>query len=121
MKKFKIINWISTGLLTTMMLMSVVLYFTEHSEMVKGFELYGYPSYIIYPLAIAKIFGLLAIWFCKNKVIKEWAYAGFFFNFVLAFLAHFMIGDGEFGGAIVAILLLAASYFTMKKTDSVIA
>lgn len=119
MKKFKIINWISTGLLTAMLLMAVSMYFAKHAEMAAGFEGYGYPSYLIYILAIAKPLGLLAIWINKSKVLKEWAYAGFFFNFVLAFLAHFMIGDGEFGGAIVALLLLGVSYFSWKKIETI--
>lgn len=121
MKKFKIINWISTGLLTAMLLMAVSMYFAKHTDIAQSFTTMGYPTYIIYPLAIAKLLGLLAVWIIKNKTIKEWAYAGFFFNFVLAFFAHFMIGDGEFGGAIVALLLLGTSYFSMKKVNSVIA
>ncbi len=34
------------------------------------------------------ILGLIAIWSNKSATLKEWAYAGFFFNFVLAFLAE---------------------------------
>ncbi|MGB1206262.1 MAG: DoxX family protein [Chitinophagales bacterium] len=75
----------------------------------------GFPTYIIYPLAIAKILGLVAIWTKKSEALKEWAYTGFFFNFVLALTAHININDGEFAPASVAIVLLLVSYFFEKK------
>lgn len=115
MKNLKIINWVSTGLLTAMMLMSAGMYIFNHAEISEAFPALGFPAYIIYPLAIAKILGLVAIWTNFSKSLKEWAYAGFFFNFLLAFSGHFMASDGELGGALVAIVLLFTSYFTWKK------
>ncbi len=115
MKTTKIIYYISTGLLTILMLFSAGMYFFNHQEVVLMFASFGYPTYIIYPYAILKILGIVALWFVANKVIKEWAYAGFFFAFVLAFFAHFMIGDGEQLGAGMAIILLTTSYIMNKK------
>ena len=79
------------------------------------FDGFGYPSYLIYPLGIAKLLGLVALWFFKGKTIIEWAYAGFFFNVILAFFAHYMIGDGEHIGAVIAFVLLMTSYWGYKK------
>jgi len=118
MKTNKIIYWVSTGLLTAMMLMSAGMYVFNNEAISEVFAGLGYPAYIIYPLAIAKVLGLLAIWLDKSKSLKEWAYAGFFFDFVLAFFAHWMINDGEFGGALVALVLLFVSYFFWKKTET---
>lgn len=115
MKANTIIYYISTSLLTLLLLFSVGMYFFNHEEVAGMFTSFGYPTYIIYPYAIAKLLGLMAIWFVANKVIKEWAYAGFFFAFILAFFAHFMVGDGEQMGALVAMILLTASYLTYKK------
>ena len=115
MKTTKIIYYISTGLLTLLMLFSAGMYFFNHAEVAGMFTNFGYPTYIIYPYAIAKLLGLVALWFISNKVIKEWAYAGFFFAFILAFFAHVMIGDGDQMGAVVAMVLLIASYVTHKK------
>ena len=81
------------------------------------FTNFGYPTYIIYPYAVAKILGLIAIWFVANKTVKEWAYAGFFFDFVLAFFAHKMINDGEETGAMVALLFLTVSYIYNRKIN----
>ena len=115
MKRDKIIYYTSTSLLTFLMLFSVSIYTFKHASVHVLFESFGYPTYIIYPLAIVKLLGLLAIWNPNFKAIKEWAYAGFFFNFVLAFFAHYMIGDGSQISAVIALVLLAVSYMYNKK------
>ena len=84
--------------------------------MIAGFfESMGYPIYLIYPLAIAKIFGLLAIWGNFSKCLKEWAYAGFFYDTVLAFFAHYMVSDGQHLFAVIAFFAVLTSYFTGKQ------
>lgn len=115
MKRTKIIYWTSTGLLTLMMLMSAGMYIFNNLEVSKLFTAFGYPTYIIYPLAFVKILGLIAIWSNKFKTLKEWAYAGFFFDFILAATAHISINDGGFTPALVATLLLLVSYLYSKK------
>ncbi|WP_299100318.1 DoxX family protein [uncultured Winogradskyella sp.] len=118
MKKNKIIYYVATGLLTLLMLFSVSMYFFKHEDVSQMFTNFGYPTYIIYPYAVAKLLGLFAIWNPKFKVIKEWAYAGFFFAFILAFFAHYMIGDGEQTGALIAFVLLIVSYIFNKKNQN---
>jgi len=115
MKRDKIIYYIVTGLLTALMLFSVSMYFFKHDDIVVAFTSLGYPTYIIYPYAILKLLGLFAIWNPNFSIVKEWAYAGFFFAFILAFFAHYMIGDGEQGGALLAFILLITSYIFNKK------
>jgi hypothetical protein len=117
MKRDKIIYYIATGLLTLMMLFSVSMYFFNHEEIVKAFTSFGYPTYIIYPYAVVKLLGLVALWLPGLKSLKEWAYSGFFFAFILAFFAHYMVGDGEHMGALVAFVLLMISYFFYKKIN----
>ncbi|MFK7908262.1 MAG: DoxX family protein, partial [Chitinophagales bacterium] len=101
-KKDKIIFWVSTGLLTALMLMSAGMYFFQYEMVSETFTKLGFPTYIIYPLAVAKILGLIAIWSRKSQMLKEWAYAGFFFDFLLAASAHINVGDGESFPAIIA-------------------
>jgi len=62
----------------------------------KRFAALGYPTYIIFPLAIAQILGLIAICYNKAGTLKEWAYAGLFFDFILAMLAEMHAVDGEY-------------------------
>ena len=115
MKRDKIIYYIATGLLTLLMLFSVNMYFFNHDDISVMFSNFGYPTYIIYPYGVAKLLGLFALWNPKFNIIKEWAYAGFFFAFILAFFAHYMIGDGEQMGAVIAIVLLVVSYIFNKR------
>jgi hypothetical protein len=105
----KIIYWIATALLCGIMLFSASMYFTKY-EMVKGFFVFlGFPTYIIYPLATAKILGVLAIISKKSNLIKEWAYAGFFFNTCFAAAAHINAHDGGQGMAFAAMVSLIIS------------
>ena len=117
MKRDKIIFYVATGLLTLIMLFSVSMYFFNHEDVAQMFTNFGYPTYIIYPYAIAKLLGLFAIWNPNFKAIKEWAYAGFFFAFILAFFAHFMISDGGQMTALIAFILLIVSYIFNKKAQ----
>ncbi len=118
MKKIKITYWITTGLLTLLMLFSAGMYFANYEEVKIVFTHLGYPSYIVYPLAIAKILGLIAIWTNKSKWLKEWAYAGFFFDLVLALFAHLMV-DEPIIPSLVGIAFMVGSYFTWKKLETV--
>ena len=111
----KIIYWIGTGLLSVMMLMSASMYILNHEMVSQTFTSLGFPIYIIYPLAILKVLGVIAILSRKSKFLKEWAYAGFFFDFVLALSAHWVVNDGEYMPAFVALILLIVSYRFDKK------
>ena len=108
----------SNNLLTVLMLFSAGMYFFNHEEIVGAFTKLGFPTYIIYPLATLKLLGLAAIWSKVSKSLIEWAYAGFFFNIVLALSAHLMVGDGEFPPALIALVLVLSSYFSYKKMNA---
>lgn len=117
MKTKKIIYWAATGLLSAMLLMSAGMYIFNNEMIQQMFISFGYPTYLIYPLAVLKISAVVVLLTQKNSKIKEWAYAGLFFDFVLAFFAHIMIGDGEQVGAILAIILLTVSYIYNNKVN----
>ena len=108
------IYWISTITLFGMMITTGVLYFVFYDALVNYFTSYGYPIYLIYPLAIAKIIGSIIILYNKNKFLKELAYIGFFYNFILAFFAHYMIDEFD-PFPTISLILLLISYFTGKK------
>ena len=114
-KRNKIIYYIATGLVSALMLLSAFMYFFNHDQATEVFAGLGFPSWIIYPLGIAKILGLVAIWTRKSEVLKEWAYAGFVFDFCLAAAAHLSIGDGQAAPAIGALVLISISYYLQKK------
>ncbi|OIQ27716.1 MAG: hypothetical protein BM564_11595 [Bacteroidetes bacterium MedPE-SWsnd-G2] len=114
MKITKAIYWGSTVLLCALMLFSAGMYFVNTEEVKTIFEGFGYPSYIVIPLAILKVAGVITILLKKNKWLTEWAYAGFFFDLVLATAAHYYAGDG-LGVSFFAMFLVLASYFTANS------
>lgn len=98
-----------------MMLASGIMYLVNYAEAAKLFSDLGYPTYLVYPLGVAKILGVLAILAKKSKTLKDLAYAGFFYDFVLALIAHVNAGDGGFAVPLVAVTLLIVSFITDRK------
>lgn len=111
----KILYWVSTILLCLLFLYSASMYFTK-TEMVKGFfENLNYPTYIVIPLAILKVLGVGMILWRKSKWLTEWAYAGFFFDLVLATAAHHFADHGVMGYSFYGLLFIFPSYFLGKQ------
>lgn len=113
-KSKKVIFWIATGLLT-LILLATIGNSIFNSGFSQRFAKLGYPTYLIVPLMIAKTLGIFFIW-TNTKILKEWAYAGFFFLFMLALLAEIHASDTDYISPILALALLAISYvFGQKK------
>ena len=119
MNRNKIFYWIVTGLFCAFMLMGASMYVLNNDHVAQEFIKLGFPLYLIYPMAVAKVLGVLALIGLKNKSLKEWAYAGFFFEISLAISAHLNVGDCDHMVAVVAMVLLIASYFIAKKNEIV--
>lgn len=110
MKTKTILYWIATLLLSFIFLYSAQMYIFN-STMIQGFfEQFNYPTYLVWPLAVLKILGVIMILWRKNRWLTEWAYAGFFFDLVLASIAHLDAGHGA-GLSVIAIPILFVSYF----------
>jgi hypothetical protein len=73
---------------------------------INGIMRLGYPSYIIPALGLGKVLAILAILWPGLPRLKEWAYAGIFFNMLGAFVSHVAMRDPAW--TIVVTLTLAA-------------
>ena len=60
---------------------------------VHSMELIQMPAYLLSLLGVLKISGIIALWFSPFKWIKEWAYAGFTFDFIGAIFGFFATGN----------------------------
>ena len=60
----------------------------------EGITKLGYPPYIIPALGLGKVLAILAILWPGLPRLKEWAYAGIFFNMVGATVSHVAHEDG---------------------------
>lgn len=111
-KRDKILFRTFTGLLTLQMLLSAGMYFLKHEVALEAFVRLGFPPFIIYPLGIAKILGIAAIVSGKSTFLAKLAYAGFFYNMLLAISAHLVVGDGvETIPSSTALLWVIGSYY----------
>lgn len=96
------------------MVYSASMYFLN-TEMARGFfTSLGYPEYIVIPLAIAKVLGVVMILWRKSKWLTEWAYAGFAIDSTLAFFAHY-VAQQSLTLTLVAMIALLTSYFFGKE------
>ena len=111
-KRNKIIYWISTAWLASGMLSTGTLQlFKAKAEGaiappgVYGITHLGYPIYFLTILGVWKILGVVALLIPKFPLLKEWAYAGFFFAMSGAVFSHIASGDSMTAN-IPALLLL---------------
>lgn len=111
----KIAYWIVTVVFCLFMLASAAIETFMFTDSVKFLAELGFPMFIAYVLPVTKFLGAIAILTNLSKTLKEWAYAGFFFDFALAALAHLFSGVPTAAGAIVMLVLLMTSYFLGKR------
>ncbi len=85
MKKINILYWIFTGLFAAVMLMSAVpnVMMSPDSIALIHTQL-GYPQYFITLIGVAKILGVIGILIPGYPIVKEWSYAGLFFDLTAA-------------------------------------
>lgn len=109
----KIAYWVSTGLVAVPSLFAAFAYLSGSPQAVAGFAHVGYPQQLRIILGIAKPLGAIALVVPGVARLKEWAYAGFTFAWISAFVAHYLAGDGPKAFAPLALLLiLIISYLT---------
>jgi hypothetical protein len=120
-KASKIIYWISTIWLALGMLSTgIVQLFKMQAEGavappgVYGITLLGYPTYFLTILGVWKILGVIALLIPKFPLLKEWAYAGFFFIMSGAVFSHMALGNQMteiFPSLLLLILTVVSWYF----------
>ena len=114
-KRDKIIFWTATTFI--FLFEGVMPALTSQTELAKqGVQHLGYPMYFGNTLVVFKICGTLILMIPKfPKRVKEWAYAGFTFDFIFACISHYAVDgfgfDAIFPLIILAILMVSYVYF----------
>lgn len=111
MKKTNILYWTFTGLFGAFMFFSAIQNIMVTPEWVTLMSALGYPTYIIPFLGVAKALGVIAILVPGFPRLKEWAYAGFFFD--LSGATYSVIAAEGFQPA-QAFMLLFFAFFTLS-------
>ncbi len=113
MKLRRMAYWISTALAAVALLGSLT-YLTGNPGVVSGFARAGYPQHLRIVLGFAKPAAAIVLLVPGLALLKEWAYAGATFAWVMAFISAYVGGEGPQVWALppVLLVLLAISYFT---------
>ncbi len=104
-KRNKIIYWIATGWLALGMVSTGMVQLLQIEENVQPILDLGYPAYFLTLLGFWKLLGAVTILIPRLPLLKEWAYAGFFFAMTGAAFSHIAAGN-RFTEALPALLLL---------------
>ena len=112
-KRNKIIYWISTIWLALGMLSSGVVQLFKVKGEIDFIINLGYPVYFLTILGIWKILGVVALLIPKFPLLKEWAYAGFFFTMSGAVFSHIALGEpiSEIFPALLLLILTVVSWY----------
>jgi len=114
-KNKKIIYWIAT------LWLSLGMFSTGLVQLLKGktgaagadsLAHLGYPLYFLTLLGIWKILGVIAILVPKFPLLKEWAYAGFFFAMSGALFSHIASGSVNIFPSLLLLILTVVSWYT---------
>jgi hypothetical protein len=118
MKKIKIWYWIATVLIAAYMIFTAVpnvMVDKGSTDLISGYL--GFPQYMIPFLGVAKIIGSIVILIPGLNRLKEWAYAGLFFD--LAGATYSIVYKGgvtiDIIWMILPIVILFISYFLWHK------
>lgn len=111
-KRNNIIYWIATVWLALGMVSTGIVQLLRMQDEVEVITNLGYPVYILTLLGVWKILGVMTVLIPKFPVLKEWAYAGFFFAMSGAALSHLVVGHGakELFGPTLLLVLTALSW-----------
>lgn len=91
-KRTAILFWVSTGLFGAYMLTSAIPNILSAPEWVAIFEQLGYPLYLLPAIGTAKLVGVIALLVPGFPRLKEWVYAGFFFDLTGAVYSGLAVG-----------------------------
>lgn len=112
-KRNKIIYWVATAWLALGMLSAGIVQLIQIDAEVDMMIHLGYPAYLLVILGASKILGVAAVLIPKFPLLKEWAYAGFFFTMTGAIISHLALGDsvGEILPPLLLLILTVASWY----------
>ena len=121
-KRNKFIYWMSTIPLALGMFSGGVAQILRVKESVEGILHLGYPVYFMTILGIWKVMGVVVILMPKFALLKEWAYAGFFFAMTGAVISHIIIKDSfaEVVAPLVFTMLTVASWYFRRKDKKIL-
>ena len=117
MKNVRTLYWVFTGIFTVFTLLTSISQVLSAQSSVEVMNILKFPLYMLSFLGVAKIMGMIAVLIPNFQKIKEWAYAGFMFDYIGATYSMIAVGGtiDKWGFMIVPILLCWLSYYYQGK------
>jgi hypothetical protein len=118
-KTTNILYWVTTSVFSLLMIFSSIGGLGPNEQTIEFLhEGLGFPIYFIQFISIAKIIGSVAILVASFRRIKEWAYAGLFFDLTGAIFSG-IASSGKFDPLMLSMLIWivpgVASYMLWHK------
>ena len=109
----RIIYWVATVWLALGMTSTAIVQLMQLKEETEVITAMGYPLYLLRLLGFAKLLGVIAVLIPRFPLLKEWAYAGFFFMMAGAAYSHIAAGHEatELIGPLLLIALTLVSWY----------
>jgi DoxX-like family len=113
-----IVYWMSTALLAFGLLLGGASDVMRAQPIREGMAHLGYPSYFPVIIGVWKLLGAVVILAPRLGRLKEWAYAGTFFNMSGAVISHMAVGDtfGQIAPSLMFSVLTLVSWATRPPT-----
>ncbi len=121
-KTIKITYWILVSVFSAFMIMDGIGGLMMGAEGKEAMKALGYPDYIMLILGTAKILGAIGLLQTRSVLLKEWACAGFAFNFIGASLSWSLAGGPALFAIIplIPLLFLFVVYYFRRKYDKIV-
>jgi hypothetical protein len=107
------IYWIATVWLSLGMVSTGIVQLIGMDDEAANFQQLGYPLYLMTLIGVWKMLGVIAVLVPKFPLVKEWAYAGFFFCMSGAVISHIAVGDafGKIAPPLLLLVLTVVSWY----------
>jgi len=111
MKARQIAYWITTALVAFVFLSGGAEELARPAPLMEGMARLGYPAYFVTILGVWKILGGIAILIPRFPRLKEWAYAGMFFDLSGAAISHAVSGEqSKIAAPLIILAIVVASW-----------
>lgn len=117
MKRSTLFYWIVTCLMAAFMGIGAAFDVAAPPEAIEAFTHLGYPLYFLPYIGVLKLLGVAAVLLPINARIKEWAYAGLFFDVMSALYSAIAVGDAPdtWIPALIGIVLVGGAYALYRQ------
>jgi len=110
--------WTTTGMVVFAMFSGGIAELAHRPETIEGMKQLGYPVYFVMILGFWKLLGSLALVMPGFPRVKEWAYAGIFFNMTGAAVSHLVCQDAAWHVAVtLGLAALAVASWALRPAS----